>query len=308
VRIVTLVPAATEIASEIGLGDELVGVSADSDWPPAVRSLPDVTHPRGSGGGRGIREADRLVAITHGIAAGQEVDLEALLALAPDLVVTQERCRVCRVEVRPVPALPVGVVGPPVVSLEAASIEGIFNAITTVGAMTEAEDDALDLVESLRARLGVVEERVERRRDDGHRARRVVALQRLLPPATCGHWIPEQIRRAGGWEVLGEDAAPSRATMWDVIREVDPEVLLFMPADQRIAMTRARWQRSTRPAAWSDLTAVEHGQVFLLDGPTGFARPGPRVIDGIEILAEVLDPDGFVETSPPGGWAPLDPL
>ena len=308
-RIVSLLPSVTEIVCEIGLTEELVGISADSDWPPEIRDLPLVTLPLPGSASVPSATPDpvaRLLVLTHGTAPAVVVDSTALAALQPDIILTQERCRACGIALRPVGPAAAGLAtAPQVVSLEPISIEGIFNAITTVGAMTEAEDDAIDLVESLRARLGVIEQMVEQRRDAGHRARRVVALQRLDPPATAGHWVPEQIRRAGGWELLGEAGQPSAETSWEAIQEVDPEVLLLMPADLRISVARAVWERTLRPAFWGELAAVRAGQVFLIDGPAYFARPGPRVIDGIELLAEVLDPDGFIGTSPSGSWTPL---
>jgi len=307
-RIVSLLPSVTEIVCEIGLIGELVGVSGDADWPPEIRDLPVVTRPAPPGDGAPApgESASRLVLATHGADAGQVVDVEAVLALQPDVVLGQVRCRACSAAIRPV-AWPADArrAVPPVVSLEPTSIEGIFHAITTVGAMTEAEDDAIDLVESLRARRGAIEQMAERRRDAGHRPRRVVALQQLDPPVTAGHWVPEQIQRAGGWELLGEAGQRSAEVSWEAIREIDPEVLLLMPADLRIPIAREIWQRLPRPATWPELAAVRAGQVFLVDGPACFARPGPRVIDGIELLAEVLDPDGFVETAPPGSWTPI---
>jgi iron complex transport system substrate-binding protein len=306
-RIVSLLPSVTEIVCEIGLTEELVGISADSDWPPEIRDLPQVT--RSSSAPVEPWRLDpqaRLHVATHGAASLITVDPAALASLRPDVILTQDRCRACGISLRPTGALGMELDhAPEVVSLEPISIEGIFNAITTIGAMTESEDDAIDLVEALRARLGAIEQMVEQRRDAGHRARRVVALQRLDPPATAGHWVPEQIRRAGGWELLGEAGQASGETSWDAIREVDPEVLLLMPADVRISVARAVWERTPRPPFWAELAAVRTGQVFLVDGPAYFARPGPRVIDGIELLAEVLDPDGFVETSPPGSWTPV---
>lgn len=303
-RIVSLVPAATEILAEIGLQDELVGVGADSDWPPELHLLPHVT--------RGVRHQpgtstlrERLMAVTHGLGAGLGADPAAIAALAPDLIITQSRCRACGVSVRPTAGAP-ELQGIPVVDLEATSLEGIFNAITTIGAMTEAEDDAIDLVESLRARLGVIEEAVQDRRYGGHAPPRVVALQRLNPPATASHWLPEQVRRAGGWEVLADPEGPSVETSWEAIAEVDPEFLIIAPADSRLNVARPLWEKAPRPALWLDISAVRAGRVFMVDGPPYFGRPGPRVIDGIEMLAEILDPDQFIETSPPGSWTPLD--
>jgi iron complex transport system substrate-binding protein len=306
-RIVSLVPAATEVACGIGLTAELAGVSADSDWPPEIRGLPLVTRPGAPGAERSARgDRRRLLAAAHGCSADQVVDLEALVGLGPDLILGQDRCPACSLAVRPIgAALRERGSALPFVSLEPGSVEGILNAVTTVGAMTETEDDAIDLVESLRERLGSVEEVVEARRDAGRRPRRVVALQQLDPPAAVGHWVPEQIRRAGGWELLGEAGGGPLETSWEAVRDVDPEVLVLMPADHGLEAGLAVWERTPLPAFWGDLSAVRTGQVFMVDGPGLFARPGPRVIEGIELLAELLDPDAFVDLAAPGSWAPL---
>jgi len=124
-----------------------------------------------------------------------------------------------------------------VVSLEPTSIEGILNTITTVGAMAEVEDDALDLVETLRSRLGAVEEVVTARRDAGHMGPRVVAVEWLDPPFAVGHWVPEQIRRAGGWDLLGRDGEKAVETTWDAVRDVDPETLVLMPCGYHLTET-----------------------------------------------------------------------
>ena len=159
------------------------------------------------------RDIHRLVtASVHGGSSLYALDEEALAAAEPDLILTQELCRVCAVSYREVNEVARAIDADiTVVSLEPTSIEGIFNTITTVGAMTEAEDAAIDLVESLRERLGAVEEKVQARREAGGRSPRVVGLEWLDPPFASGHWVPEQIRRAGGWELLGADGDRSRA-------------------------------------------------------------------------------------------------
>ena len=135
-----------------------------------------------------------------------------------------------------------------VVSLEPTSIEGILNTITTVGAMTEAEDAAIDLVETLRERLGAVAEKVQARRDGGGRSPRVVGLEWLDPPFATGHWVPEQIRQAGGWELLGSDGDASTQTTWDAVSEVDPEMLLLMPCGFHLQETIDAWAADEAPA------------------------------------------------------------
>ena len=193
-----------------------------------------------------------------------------------------------------------------VVSLEPTSIEGILNSISTVGAMTDAEDAAVDVVADLRERLSTLETHLAERRERGQPPVRVVGLEWLEPPFAVGHWVPEQIRRAGGWDLLGREGERSVPTTWDAVRDVDPELLVLMPCGFHLARDRrgvASGRRGRRSGTRS--SAVRHGQVFAVDGSAYFSRPGPRVIDGVELLAEIFDPDGFVETSPLGSWTPL---
>ncbi|HEX6867313.1 MAG TPA: cobalamin-binding protein [Candidatus Limnocylindrales bacterium] len=308
-RIVSLLPSATEIVCAIGLADELVGVTHECDYPPEVAGIPVMTRSVHDLGSATSREINRMVtASVHGGSSLYELDEAALAAAEPDLILTQELCRVCAVSYREVNEVARAIDADiTVVSLEPTSIEGIFNTITTVGAMTEAEDGAVDLVESLRERLSAIEGAVQARRDAGGRSPRVVALEWLDPPFAAGHWVPEQVRRAGGWEVLGSDGDRSVQSSWGAVLEVDPEMLLLMPCGFHLAETQAAWARTPRPAGYEEMAAVRRGQVFALDGSAYFSRPGPRVIDGIELLAEIFDPATFVDIAPYGSWTPVDP-
>jgi iron complex transport system substrate-binding protein len=307
-RIVSLLPSATEIVCAIGLGDELVGVTHECDFPPDVIGKPVITHSVHDLSASSSRDIHRLVtASMHGGSSLYALDEQALADAKPDLILTQELCRVCAVSYREVNEVARAIDADiTVVSLEPTSIEGILNTITTVGAMTEAEDAAIDLVESLRERLGAVGEKVQARRDAGGRSPRVVGLEWLDPPFATGHWVPEQIRQAGGWELLGSDGEASTQTTWDAVSEVDPEMLLLMPCGFHLQETIEAWAATRRPPGYADLTAARRGQVFALDGSAYFSRPGPRVIDGIELLAEIFDPDAFVDVAPFGSWAPVD--
>ena len=242
----------------------------------------------------------------HGGSSLYELDEAALAAAAPDLILTQELCRVCAVSYREVNAVARRIDADiTMVSLEPTSIEGILNTITTVGAMAEAEDAAIDLVESLRERLGAIEEVVAARRETGRPPIRVASLEWLDPPFAAGHWVPEQVRRAGGWDVLGADGEKSVETTWDAVAEVDPEMLVLMPCGLHLAETVDEWGRTPKPSWYRELPAVRRGQVFAVDGSAYFSRPGPRVIDGIELLAEIMDPDAFEEVAPIGSWTPI---
>jgi iron complex transport system substrate-binding protein len=307
-RIASLLPSATEIVCAIGLQDELVAVTHECDWPPAVLDKPVVTrsvHDLVAVGSRDIHA--RVTASMHGGSSLYELDEDALAATEPDLILTQELCHVCAVSYREVNEVARRIDADiTVVSLEPTSIEGIFNTITTVGAMAEVEDAAIDVVEALRERLGAVEQRVARRRDAGRPAARVVALEWLDPPFAVGHWVPEQIRRAGGWDLLGSDGEKAYPTTWEAVADVDPEMLLLMPCGFHLAETVREWARTEVPPWVVELPAVRRGAVFAMDGSAYFSRPGPRVIDGIEMLAEIMDPEGFVDLAHRGAWTPVE--
>ena len=306
-RIVSLLPSATEIVFALGLGDELVGVTHECDWPPEAAEIPAVTRSTHDLADTSSREIDKMVGeAIHGGSSLYELDDAALEALEPDLILTQELCEVCAVGYREVNEVARAIDADiTVVSLEPTSVEGVLNSISTVGAMTDAEESAVDVVADLRERLQKLETRLAQRRERGQAPVRVVGLEWLDPPFALGHWVPEQVRRAGGWDLLGREGERSVRTTWDAVREVDPEMLVLMPCGFHLAETVAEWERTPKPAFWRELEAVRRGQVFAVDGSAYFSRPGPRVIDGIGLLAEIFDPDGFVETSPLGSWTPL---
>ena len=306
-RIVSLLPSATEIVFALGLGDELVGRTHECDYPPEAEGVPILTADIDAEPGASNRRIhDRIQARLHGGSAIYRLDAEALAAAEPDLVLTQELCEVCAVGYRQVTDAVRRIDGEiAVVSLEPTSVEGVLNTINTVGAMADAEDEAVGLVEILRERLGAIENRVLERRLAGAPPRRVVCLEWLDPPFASGHWVPEQVRRAGGWELLGREGLRSTETTWEAVRDVDPEQLLLMPCGFDAPGARAAWARASKPAWIEDLRAIRDGEVFALDGSAYFSRPGPRVIDGIGLLAEVMDPDGFLDETPPGSWIPL---
>lgn len=308
-RIVSLLPAATEIVWALGLADDLVGVSHACDHPAGVVGRPIVTRPSS-----GLEDApphlvhELIAALTAAGAPGPiEVLVDRLADLAPDLVLagppppaprgtSGERDRLLRAALAP---------DATIVTLEPASLEGVLHAIATVGAMTDAEDEAVGLVEILRERLADVEELVEERREQGHRPPRVAALEWLDPLVAPGLWVPEQIRRAGGWDLLGSDARPATATTWEAVEDLDPEMLLLMPCGMHLGEAVAAWRAAPRPASWGDLQAARRGQVFALDAAAYFSRPGPRVVEGIELLAEIFDPAAFVDLAPAGSWVPV---
>lgn len=311
-RIVSLLPSATEIVFALGLGDELVGRTHECDYPPEALDVPVLTADTAGGRLLGSREInDHVARSVHGGSSIYRLDLDALARANADLILTQELCRVCAVSYREVTdAVRQLDAETTVVSLEPTSIEGVLNTISTVGAMAEAEDEAVGLVEVLRERLAVIENQVLQRRLEGGAPRRVVCLEWLDPPFASGHWVPEQVWRAGGWDLLGRAGEPAAETTWDRLVDVDPEQLMLMPCGFDARRTASEWklERKNRPAAVDQLTAVRRGEVYALDGSAYFSRPGPRIIDGVALLAELFDPGLFEEHVPADAWLPVTAL
>lgn len=310
VRIVSLLPSATEIVYALGLGDELVGRTHECDYPPEAASVPVVTSDVGAVTGASSREINaRVAASIHGGSSIYRLDLEALAEAEPDLILTQELCSVCAVSYREVAdAVRRLDSDSTVVSLEPTSIEGILNTISTVGAMAEAEDEAVGLIELLRERLAHIENKVLERRLEGVPPRRVVALEWIDPPFASGHWVPEQVQRAGGWDLLGRMGEPAIETTWDQLRDVDPEQILLIPCGFDAQRTADEWRRARlrRPAFLDEAVALRTGEVYALDGSSYFSRPGPRVIDGVALLAEIFDPGHFGDQLPTEAWMPAE--
>ena len=309
-RIVSLLPSATEIVCALGLGDELVGVTHECDWPPEVVGLPVMTSNALDLAGASSREIHRRVGdAVHGGSAIYHLDEEALEAADADLILTQELCTVCAVGYREVnAAVRMLEMNATVVSLEPTSIEGILNTIATVGAMADAEDAAVELVEGLRTRLAAVEAKAQERREAGFGGPRVVGLEWLDPPFASGHWVPEQARRAGGWDVLGREGEPAIEATWESIREVDPEQIMLIPCGFDARRTAQEWQRTrdARPVWFDELRAVQEGEIFALDGSAYFSRPGPRTVDGVALLADLMDPEFADESLPLDAWLPVE--
>ncbi len=284
-RIVSLVPSATEIVYALGLGQDLVGRSHACDYPSDVIDLPVVT----------IADLDP---------SERHLDGALLAALEPDLVLTDGSEDGPLVDYAEVSAVVGGFERDvTLVALAPETVEGILNSISTVGAYTEAEYEAVGLVEILRERLAAVESgRV------GPDTRRVVVLEGLDPLLGAGRWVPEMVRRAGGWELLGREREPAALTSWSDLREVDPQVLILALRDADAAGAARALASAGVPDWFDELEAVREGSFFSVDGHGLFSRPGPRVIEGIAVLAELLEPEIFAGAGPVEAWLPLAPM
>lgn len=277
--IVSLLPSATEIVCALGLEAQLVAISHSCDYPPGVTDRPRVSRPRYDGTRLSSGEIDAAVRAAlrdHG--SVYEVDVQTITALEPDLILTQGICDVCAVPERQV----VGAMlssRARVLSLDAHDLAAIFQSIRDVGDATGASARAGELIADMRRRVDAVRAKVVNRTRP-----RVLALEWLDPPFVPGHWVPELVDLAGGELLAGTTRRPSCRMEWSELRLLNPDVLLVMPCGFDLAGAQREAVRHR-----ADLRAVG-GRVQLLDASAYFSRSGPRVVDGLEILASALHP------------------
>ncbi|HEX6061989.1 MAG TPA: cobalamin-binding protein [Candidatus Limnocylindria bacterium] len=283
-RIVSLVPAGTEIAFALGAGGDVVAVTHDCDFPPAARKLPRVTRSAIAPGSDSLAIDAQVRAAAERGESTFHLDAAALAAARPGVLLGQTLCAVCAVTIAQVPATirP----APILVPLDGDSVEGIFADIDRAGVALGRRDAAGSLVADLRTRIARVGFLVA-----GSSRPRVACLEWVGPVFSAGHWVPEQVAFAGGNDVLGEPGARSHELTLADVAVADPDIIVLMPCgfDAERAVVESRGLAAD--PAWNRLRAVRDGQVFAVDGNAYFSRPGPRVVDGIELLASLFHPD-----------------
>ncbi|WP_116198436.1 cobalamin-binding protein [Amycolatopsis circi] len=283
-RIVSLLPAATDLVAALGKAGDLVGRTHECEWPAEIASVPVVTAADLDSDALTSREISTAVGSSHQGSSLYSVDVEQLAALAPDLVLTQDLCEVCAVSyTRVAAAVRMLDAGPRVLSLEPRTLDEVLGCLTTLGDALDVPDLAAARAAELRSRLALV-----RRQVAGLPRPRVVALEWLDPLWPAGHWVPEQITAAGGIPLLAEPGEHTKPMTWDAVVAARPDVLLVLPCGFSPDRTESELDVLTSLPGWTDLPAVRNGRVWLLDGPSYFNRPGPRVVRGAEILTTVL--------------------
>ncbi|MEU5304253.1 cobalamin-binding protein [Streptomyces noursei] len=285
-RLVSLLPAATDIVAELGLTADLVGRTHECDWPPeAVAGVPVVTAAEFSTDTLSSREiSDAVGGASHTGSSLYTLDTQALAALAPDVVLTQDLCDVCAVSYSSASrAVRVLDADTKVLSLEPRTLGDVLDCLVTVGALLGVRERAEQRREHLRARLAEVE-----RLTAGPPRPRVVAIEWLDPLWPAGHWVPEQITCAGGTPLLAAPGEHTKPMEWSAVRAARPDVILVLPCGFSPDRTLRERSLLTDLPGWDELPAVRNDAVWILDGPAYFNRPGPRVVRGVEVLAHVL--------------------
>jgi iron complex transport system substrate-binding protein len=286
-RIVSLLPSATEIAFDLGLGDQVVGVTHECDFPPAAATRTVVT--RSTLDHEGMTPTQIDAAVSDSLGAGDPIyrlDTDAFAMLQPDLILAQDLCRVCAVPTGQVEhALDTLGCHAEVLSLDPATLDDVIDCLLAVGRATDVEARAQARADELRARLAAVRTAIA-----GLDSPRTFALEWCDPPFTGGHWVPEMIEVAGGTCVLGEPAAPSRRVTWDEIGDAGPEVVVFMPCGYGLG------EAVEQGGALLERPEIAGASVYAVDASAYFSRPGPRLVEGVELLASLLHADAVAES------------
>jgi iron complex transport system substrate-binding protein len=285
-RICSLLPAATETAFALGLGDEIVGVTHECDYPAEAKQKPVVIRSVIDAARMTSEEIDRKVAEALHTGKGlYMIDEDALIDAAPDLILTQGLCDVCALDYNEVVKAAAKLSRQPaIMSLNPHGLADVLEDVRRIGAATKRINAAEALVQDLQRRI----DRVADARP-AHRPR-VVCLEWYEPLYAAGHWAPEMVELAGGEDLLGRQGEPSSKVEWREVLAARPEVILLMPCgfDVRRSVKEATPLRQRE--GWNDLPAVKMGRVFAVNGNAYFSRPGPRLINGLEILAQLIHP------------------
>lgn len=302
-RIISLIPSATEIVAALGGAGRLVGRSHECDFPPDVAGLPALTAPRFDPTAPS-RTIDRDVrALLHDGLSPYRLDAAGLKALAPDLVLTQAQCDACAVGLDQVEAALCDWVGHPVtvISLSPTRLDEVWADIGRVAEALDLRTTGEALVAGLRERVAAVAATAAAAPDRPS----IACVEWLDPLMSAGHWVPEMVALAGGAGRFGEIGAPAAPLEWEELVHIDPDILAFMPCGFGIGRTRSALPVLSNRFGWEWLTAARSGRVFLVDGHHYFNRPGPRLVDSLEILAELLHPASFPSAHRGSGWQPL---
>jgi iron complex transport system substrate-binding protein len=289
-RIVSLLPSATEILYALGLGGSVVGITHECDFPLDAAQKPALIKPRVDPHATPAeidRQVSELVGRGESIYA---VDAELLASLEPDLIVTQDLCHVCAASPDDLAtALTRFQKSPRVLTLTPHSLGDVWHDISSVGRATDSEAAAASLIADLRRRVSLVASRVSKA---AHRPR-VLCLEWLDPFYVAGHWVPEMVATAGGADVLGSECESSFKVTAEQIAKTNAEIILIMTCGYNAAKNAAHFKAMRVPEAWRSLPASREPRIFALDANSYTSRPGPRLADGLELFAQIFHPDLF---------------
>lgn len=299
-RIVSLIASATEIVCALGFEDQLVGRSHECDFPLEVKRLPQLTSPKFEVEGTSREIDQRVKSVLEDALSVYQVDAKALDKLKPTHIITQSQCEVCAVSLKDVEQAVCELTGsrPMIVSLEPNALDDVWADISRVGAALDATDRAQQLVDELKSRMDDIVQRTHWLDSNPS----VAYIEWIDPLMAGGNWMPELIAMAGGLNLFGEAGKHSPWMTWEELVSADPDIIFVAPCGFDISRTLDEMNILKTKSEWTKLKSVETNRVFVADGNQYFNRPGPRVVESLEILAEVIHPNVFHFGHENTGW------
>lgn len=299
-RVVSLLPSSTEVVCALGRGGDLVGRSHECDYPAWVSRLPVCSEPKFKTRGTGREIHNRVQELVEKSLSVYRVDAEKIKDLKPEVVLTQDHCQVCAVTLDEVQAAVCTWTGtaPKIVSLRPDALADVWQGVRRIGEALGCLPEAETLIGQCETRMAAI----ARKTSALERRPAVGCIEWMDPLMAAGNWMPELVRMAGGWDVFGEPGAHAPRLTWNQLLEKDPDVLMVLCCGWSLEKNAQEMPVLTQLESWRDLKAVRNGQVYLTEGNQYFNRPGPRLVESLEILAEILHPGVFSFGHEGSGW------
>ena len=298
-RVLSLIASSTEIIYALDCGDMLVGRSHECDYPSEVKELPFCTEPRFNVEGTSSEIDKRVKSILQQALSVYRIDEKKLLEIQPDLIITQSQCAVCAVSIHDVEKSVSNLTGikPKIISLQPNKLEDILKDIGTVAVSLEVDKKGHDLVSFLKDKFDIISH------STNHLVKKSIAcIEWIEPMMAAGNWIPELVEMAGGTNLFGKKGEHSSLMNLEDLSKKDPDKIIVMPCGYDINKTRIEMKTLENNPSWIRLRAVANNQVFLTDGNQYFNRPGPRLSESLEILAEIIHEEDFNFGHKGSGW------
>ena len=285
-RIISLISSATEIVSSLQCMNSLVGISHECDYPKSIIKLPVCSEPRFDINGKSIEIDQNIKSLLQEALSIYRVKEDTIRSLKPDIIITQSQCDVCAVSIRDVRIAIEQAIGinPEIISLSPTCLEDVWNDILELGIVLEKESIAKDIVENIKGDISIISKR-NKNKDPVS----VGCIEWIEPLMFAGNWVPEIIQIVGGLSLFGVVGEHSNWSKYEELYQHDPDKIIFMPCGYNMNKTEAELSNLTRDVRWKSLKAVKANEVYLTDGNQYFNRPGPRLLDSIKIMDDIIN-------------------
>ena len=302
-RILSLIPSSTEIVCALGFGNQLIGRSHECDFPSSVQKLSSCTAPKFKVDGTSAEIDQRVKSILKNALSVYQIDEKKLQQMQPDIIITQAQCEVCAVSLKDVENAVCEWVEsrPQIVSLEPNQLSDIWKDFINIAEALGVKEQGHELVSQLKQRMN----KIAQKTINFPQKPTVVCIEWIEPLMSAGNWMPELIEMGGGINLFGVAGEQSPWMTWEQLLEANPDVILVMPCGFNLARSKAEMSSLSQKPEWSQLNSVQNQQVYLTDGNQYFNRPGPRLVESLEIIAEILHPAHFDFHHQQSGWEQL---